>query len=149
MGERAAAHCRGSAMKNNKPSLDEIQFLIDALAEKKVPVDEIRGEIIDALEWLHLEIFGNEFEARWAKGGRPIAMNTTHDASIVATLKDEHRIPIKAGLWAVESGLGPKAERRRQAIARKCSDIRNDKAAGYRVTDGDIQAALEKIRNRK
>jgi hypothetical protein len=131
------------------PTLEELAFLIDQLKGRETLTDETRGEIINALEWLHLDIFGNECEAQWGKGGRPPADETTLKASIVAALKDKHRVPIKAGLWAVEPADNPGAEKRRQAIARKCSDIRSGKADGRSVADEQVQSALRKIKNRK
>lgn len=132
-----------------RPTLDEVAFLIDAMKEQPAPTDEVRGQIINALEWLHCDIFGNEVWEECARGGAPEAFETTQKASIVAALKDDHRVPIKTGLWAVEPADNPAAEKRRQAIARKCSDIRSGKASGHAVLE-QTRAALEAIKkNRK
>lgn len=131
------------------PTLEELACLIDQLKDQKTLTDEVRAQIINALEWLHLDIFGNEAAAQWEKGGRPPADETTRKASIVVALKDSHGVPIKAGLWAVEPADNPEAEKRRQAIARKCSDIRNGKADGYSVAEQQINDALRIIENRK
>lgn len=137
---RPAPHC---------PTPEELAFLIDQLKDQKTLTDEVREQIINALESFHLSIFGDEVDAQYEKGGAPKAFETTQKASIVVALKERHGAPIKAGLWAVEPADNPEAEKRRQAIARKCSDIRNGKADGYRVTDEQMQDALRRIENRK
>jgi hypothetical protein len=138
-----------------KPTREEVLFLIDALKEQKPPSAEIVVQAIEALRWLELQLFGDEVDEQYSKGGAPRATQTTELASIVVALKEQHRVPIKRGVWAVEPADNPDGEKRREAIKRKCSDIRNGKADSYFMPEERIQAALMraaelgKIKNRK
>lgn len=132
-----------------KPTREEVLFLIDALNEQKPPSAEIVVQTIEALRWLELDMFGHEVDEQYSRGGAPRAMQTTKLASIVAALKDQHQVPIKLGVWTVEPANNPDGEKRREAIKRKCSDIRNGKADSYPISEERIQAALGKIKNRK
>lgn len=132
-----------------EPTHGDVLFLIEALKVQNPPTEEVIGLAIEALRWLEMKFSFDEADEEYSRGGAPEATQTTKQASIVAALKDLHHVPIKSGVWAVEPANSPDGEKRREAIKRKCSDIRNGKANGYPISDEIIKATLDKIKNRK